>query len=64
MPEIEQAIEDNATGPAAASADGVSVTQQRIPDQIAADRYLREKAAGAAKGLGLKRVVMVPPGAV
>lgn len=63
MPEIEDAIQENATGPAKASVDGQSVEQHSLRDQIEADRYLASKAAAAAKGLGIKKARLVPPGA-
>jgi hypothetical protein len=51
------------TGPQSATADGVSVTQQKAADLIAADQYLAAKAAAASKSRGLRFSVLVPPGA-
>ena len=61
--EIEQAIRDNAAGPAKASGDTGSVEQHKLPDQIAADRYLASKEAAKSKSRGLKFNKLVPPGA-
>mgnify|MGYP001370384215 CR=1 FL=1 len=65
MPEeLEQAIKDNAAGPAKASVDGQSVEQHGLRDQIEVDRYLAGKEATRKKGLGVKLVKLEPPGAV
>jgi hypothetical protein len=65
MPEeLEQAIKDNAAGPAKAVVDGQSVEQHALRDQIEADRYLSSKEATRKKGLGVKLVKLEPPGAV
>ena len=61
--EIEDAIETNATGPKKASVDGVSVEQHDLEDQIEADRYLKGQRAAAA-GLGVRRVLVSPPGPI
>ena len=57
-------IATNALAPQSVSADGVSVTQHSIADQIAADRYARSKAALANPAGALKRVKLVPPGGI
>jgi len=65
MPEddsLEQAIRDNAQGPAQASGDAGSVQQHPLSEQIAADRYLLSKKASRKKGAGLKISKIVPPG--
>lgn len=62
--ELEQAIKDNAAGPAKASVDGQSIEQHGLRDQIEADRYLAGKEATRRKGLGVKLVKLEPPGAV
>lgn len=62
--ELEQAIKDNAAGPAKASVDGQSVEQHGLRDQIEADRYLASKEATRRTGLGVKLVKLEPPGAV
>jgi len=60
--ELEQAIRENAQGPAKASGDAGSVEQHALAEQIEADRYLASKAA-ARKGLGVRMTKVVPPGA-
>ena len=64
--DLTQQIISNATSPNSMSGDGVSVTNNQISEQIAADKYL--KANDALSGLvnGTKsfaRVRMVPPSA-
>lgn len=61
--ELEQAIRDNAQGPAKAAGDSGSVEQHSLTEQIEADRYLASKEA-AKKGLGIRMTKVVPPGAV
>jgi hypothetical protein len=60
--DLENTIRDNASGPASASADGVSVEQHSLPDQIAADKYLAQKQAGRNPAKALTRVKIIPPG--
>ena len=60
--ELDQAIIDNAQGPAKASGDATSMEQHPLPDQIAADRYLESKKAARKKGLGIKLTKLAPPG--
>jgi hypothetical protein len=62
MAELEDSILENAQGPRRASGDSGSMEQHSLQDQIAADRYLKSKAA-AKKGLGIRMVKLVPPGA-
>ena len=65
MPEeLEQAIKENAAGPAKASVDGQSVEQHPLREQIEADRYLAGKEAVRRKGLGIKTAKLEPPGTV
>ena len=59
---LENAIRDNAAGPAKASGDGTSVEQHSLADQIAADKYLASKRAGRNPAGVLTRVKIVPPG--
>ena len=61
---LEQAIRDNAAGPAKAAGDSGSVEQHSLKDQIEADRYLASKDAARKPGLGIKFVKIVPPGSV
>lgn len=63
MPEdLEQAIKDNAAGPARAAVDGQSVEQHSLRDQIEADRYLASKEAVRRKDRGLRLTRLIPPG--
>jgi len=63
MPEeLEQAIKDNAAGPARAAVDGQSVEQHSLRDQIEADRYLASKEAVRRKDRGLRITRLIPPG--
>lgn len=62
--EIDNTIQQNAQGPAKAGADGVTVEQHPLPDQIAADKYLESKKASRVKGLGIKLVKLSPGGAI
>ena len=63
-PNLEQAIRDNAAGPAKAAGDSGSVEQHPLKDQIEADRYLASKDAARKPGLGIKFAKLVPPGSV
>ena len=60
---IEQALEQNASGPKRAQGDAGSVEQHSLPDQIAADRYLAAKRAMRTRTKGLIISKLVPPGA-
>ena len=61
--ELDEAIRQNAQGPAKASSDAGSMEQHKLSDQIAADRYLASKAAANSKRRGLLLNKFVPPGA-
>ncbi len=61
--ELEDTIRQNAQGPAKAAGDAGSVEQHKLPDQIAADRYLTSKEAAKSKRRGLVFNKLVPPGA-
>jgi hypothetical protein len=63
MAELDDTIRDNAQGPAKASGDTGSVEQHKLPDQIAADKYLASKEAAKSKRRGLGFNKLVPPGA-
>ncbi len=63
-PDLEQAIRDNAAGPAKAAGDSGSVEQHPLKDQIEADRYLASKDAARKPGLRIKFAKIVPPGSV
>jgi len=63
--EIEDHIEDNASGPKKAKGDSGEVWQHPLDEQIEADRYLASKKAGAGgskKGFKLAR--FTPPGSL
>ena len=60
--DLDQAIHDNAEGPAEAHGDSGGMKQHSLPDQIAADRYLQSKKAARRKGLGIGLKKLVPPG--
>ena len=61
--ELDDTIRQNAQGPAKAAGDAGSVEQHKLPDQIAADRYLASKAAAKSRRRGLVFNKLVPPGA-
>jgi hypothetical protein len=61
---LQDAIEQNASGPKRASGDAGSVEQHSIPDQIAADKHLASKKAVKSKGLGIKLAKLSPGGTV
>ena len=61
---LENSIRQNAEGPKQATADGVTVQQHALADQIAADKHLASKAATQGKGLGIKLVKLSPGGTV
>ena len=60
--ELDSTISSTAQGPATVSIDGSTVTQQRIADQIAADKYLASKAAVRHAHRGLRFQKVVNPG--
>jgi hypothetical protein len=62
--DLGNAILENATGPAKASVDGTSMEQHTLPELIAADKHLANKAARRNPAKALMRVKIVPPGAV
>jgi hypothetical protein len=60
---LEDTIRENAEGPAKAAGDSGSMEQHKLPDQIAADKYLASKEAAKSKSRGLRFNKLVPPGA-
>lgn len=62
--DLDSTIRQNAAGPAKAASDGTSVEQHSLAEQIAADKYLAGKQAMKRPPFGLRRVRLVPPGAV
>lgn len=61
--DLTDKIRDNAEGPAKAAGDSGSIEQHKLPDQIAADKYLASKQAAKSKSRGLRFNKLVPPGA-
>lgn len=61
--DLQDAIEENAKGPAKASGDAGSVEQHKLQDQIAADKHLAGKEAVAKRNRGLRFNKFVPPSA-
>lgn len=61
--QLQDAIRDNAAGPAKASGDSGSIEQHKLTDQIAADKYLASKTAAKSKSRGLRFNKFIPPGA-
>jgi hypothetical protein len=61
--ELDDAIEENAKGPAKASGDAGSVEQHPLPDQIEAAKFLASKDAAKKPNRGLRFNKLVPPGA-
>ena len=60
--DLENAIRENALGPAEAHGDAGGMKQHSLPDQIAADKYLAGKRAMANPAKSFTRVKIVPPG--
>jgi len=60
---LKDTIRENAEGPAKAAGDAGSVEQHKLPDQIAADKYLASKEAAKSKRRGLVFNKFIPPGA-
>ncbi len=61
-PNLDDAISENAAGPAKALVDGQSVEQHPLPQVIKADRYRESKKASRKPGIGIKFAKLVPPG--
>lgn len=61
--QLDEAIRENAQGPAKAAGDSGSMEQHKLPDQIAADRYLASKQAAKSPRRGLVLNKLVPHGA-
>lgn len=57
-------IATSAAGPKSAKGDSGEMQEHSLPDQIAADRYLRSTRANRrGRGLGVRFMKIVPPGA-
>lgn len=63
MADLLPSIETNAAAPRSAMQDGGSATQHSLPDQIAADKYIKSSQAAARGGLPIRQVKLRPPGA-
>lgn len=61
--ELDDAIHENAVGPAKAAGDTGSVEQHKLADQIEAAKFLASKDAASANRRGLRFNKLVPPGA-
>ena len=62
--DLADEILENAEGPKRAAGDSGSIEQHSLPDQIAADRYLKSKTAATRNPAAvLHRTKFVPPGA-
>jgi hypothetical protein len=61
--DLDQAIRDNAAGPARVQGDSGSVQQHSLKDQIEADRYLASKDAAKRPARALRLTRLIPPGA-
>ena len=59
---IEDAIEQNALGPASVTVPGQTVTVKDIDQLIKADKYLASKRAAANGSLGVRFGTIVPGG--
>lgn len=62
MADLEDSISTSAQQPRKVTGDEGSIEQHSLPDQIEADRYLKANAA-ASRGLGIRHVKIIPPGA-
>ncbi len=62
-PTLDDAIRENAQGPAEAHGDSGGLKQHPLPDQIEADRYLASKQAVKSKSRGVRFTQLSPPGA-
>lgn len=64
MAGLENDISTSATEPRKASGDSGSMEQHSLPDQIAADRYLKSTEAAKNRKAWFRLAKLVPPGAV
>ena len=60
---LDDAIRENAQGPAEAHGDSGGVKQHSLKDQIEADRFLASKQAVKSKARGVRFTKLSPPGA-
>lgn len=64
MSDISDSIEANALKPASITIDGQSVTTRSAADQIAADKYLANKAVSSNPFNCINLAKLIPPGTV
>lgn len=57
-------IHDAISQPKKASGDGQSMEMHSLPDQIAADRYVREQKAANSRKLPIRTAKIKPGGAI
>ena len=62
--DLTESIAESAAGPKRVRGDNLEVEVHPLPDQIAADRYVKSNAAASRAPLGLRFRKLVPPGAV
>jgi hypothetical protein len=60
--ELDDAMLENAEGPAEAADDAGSFKQHPIPDQIALAKYRAAQAAASTRRRGVRFNVLIPPG--
>ena len=63
MADLRTDIETNAQGPKSATQDGNSAQAHSLPDQIAADEYLKAAAANSSQRRGIVLQKFKPNGA-
>lgn len=63
MSDLSEQIETNAAQPKKVTIQGNSAEQHSLPDQIAVDEYLANKAAAKSSNRGLLRTKISYPGA-
>ena len=61
--ETQEALRQNALGPAEVSGDSGSMRQHSLREQVEADRYLASRDATRRKHRGLNFTKLSPPGA-
>lgn len=64
MGDLSEQIETNAAGPRKASGDAGSFESHSLPDQIAADQYLRKVESANKRKLSIRVAKTIPGGAV
>ena len=63
-PAVDGALEAAMIGPRKAAGDGVSVEQHSLPDLIAAEKHVAQKAAASSPARGMRFSKIVPGGTV